>query len=153
MRISLILATVSLVSVAMSAQTTEKPDLTGKWQLDAERTRFGKLPQPKDLVIQIEHQEPQIRLITLMNNGAVRETLELTTDGKQYPHPVQGKECMASAAWDEWTGTRLRVEVNCPGSSSTRRFAAGTKGKILTTVLTVKDRSGEKKAYEFFFRE
>jgi hypothetical protein len=136
------------------AQTPGKPDFSGTWQLDLERTRFGQVPQPKHLVIQFEHHEPQLRMITVATTaaGERRETLELTTDGKPQPFTLHGQPCTAAARWDQWSGARLVIEEICAGTTVNRRFMVGTKGKILTTVLTVKDNVGEKKAYEFFSR-
>ncbi len=137
---------------SLYAQNPTKPDLTGTWHLDAQRTRFGHLPRTKDLVLRIEHHEPKIRIST-GKNGDVHETLDLTTDGKEYPLTLEGKACTAKAQWFAWQGQRLVVETNCQSVSRGRRLTLGSKGTILTTVLTVKDGSGEKQAYEFFSRE
>lgn len=146
---------VFVLAFGLFAQKSNKPDFSGTWQLDLQRTRFGEVPQPKHLVLQIEHREPEIQILmtTTTDDGDTRETLKLTTDGKQYAHTVQGRACMASAQWYWWQGRRLVVEVNCAGNSRSRRFTLGPMGGILTTILTVNDRSGEKKAYEFFFKK
>ncbi len=148
-------ATALVFALGLFAQKPNKPDFSGTWQLDLLRTRFGNLPQPKKLVLQIEHREPLLRILTITTTaqGETRETLELTTDGVQHTQAVHGQPCTATARWDQWTGSRLVVEVNGTGTFLSRRFNVGTKGKILTTVLTVKDRSGEKKANEFFFKQ
>jgi hypothetical protein len=150
-----LLAIMVVLPLGLFAQVANKPDFSGTWQLDQLRSRFGDIPQPKSLVIQIEHREPLIRILTVTttDKGEARETLELTTDGKQHARIAPGPPCVATARWDRWTGTRLVVEVNCAGNSRSRRFTLGAKGRILSTVLTILDRSGEKKAYEFFFRQ
>ncbi|MBI4907849.1 MAG: hypothetical protein HY820_29765 [Acidobacteria bacterium] len=144
-----------VLGLGLLAQKPNKPDFSGTWQLDLLRTRFGAVPPPKSLVIRIEHRDPQIRIlaITTTDKGETRETLELTTDGKQLSQLEQGQPCMAAARWDQWTGTRLVVDVNKGSTSRSRRYTLGTKGKSLTTMLTLKDGSGEKKVYEFFLRQ
>jgi hypothetical protein len=141
-----------LIALNLLAQDPDKPGYSGTWQLDIQRTRFGQVPQPKNLVLQIEHKEPKIQILMTVtaNNKGAPETLKLTTDGKEYAHTLQGQACMASARWYWWEGKRLVVEVNCPRVSWERRLTLDSKGKILTSVLTLKDNSGEKKAYEFF---
>jgi hypothetical protein len=156
MRVALRLWTMAVVlALALFAQKSNKPDFSGTWQLDVQRTRFGEVPQPKSLVIQIEHHEPQIRILTVTTTekGEARETLDLITDGKEHAQTTQGQPCVASARWDQWTGTHMVIEESCAGNLVSRRFTLGTKGRILTTILTVKDRSREQKAYEFFFRQ
>lgn len=156
MGVALRLCAVAIVlTIASFAQKPDKPDFSGTWQLDVQRTRFGAVAQPHSLVIQIEHHEPQVRILTVAVNdkGEEREMLDLTTNGKQHALTLDGKACTANAHWHWWSGKRLVVEVNRPGSYVSRRFTLGANGKILTTILTVKDGSGEKTAYEFFFRQ
>jgi hypothetical protein len=145
----------TLLTLGVLAQTVGKPDLSGTWQLDLQRTRFGDALQPKSLTIQIDHHEPQIQIVTVTTTegGEVREAMELTTDGKPHGLISQGRECRSAAHWDDWNGTRLVVDLECAANSRSRRFALGTKGRILTTVLTTKDPSGEHKVYEFYFRQ
>jgi hypothetical protein len=144
-----------VLAMALSAQASKKPDFSGTWELDLQRTRFGKVPQPKSLLIQIEHHEPEIRVVTVTTTDKAEssKTLDLTTDGKPHSRVVEGQLCAATAHWDQWTGTRLVAEEKCTGSSVSRHFTLGGKGKILTTVLTLSDGSGQRKAYEFFFRK
>ncbi len=148
-------ATTALLALGVLAQTSGKPDLSGTWQLDLQRTRFGEALQPKSLAIQIDHHEPKIHIVTVTTteNGQVRETMELTTDGKPHELMSQGRECRSTAHWDEWSGSRLVVDLECAATSRSRRFALGTKGRILTTVLTTRDSSGEQNVYEFYFRQ
>lgn len=156
MNVALRLTGLALVLVfGLLAQKADKPDLSGTWQLDLKLTRFGELPQPKNLVLQIEHREPEIQILTVTTTrtGDTRETLKLTTDGARHEHSVQGQPCTATAQWHWWEGRRLVVEVKCQEVSHQRRYTLGTGGKILTTVLTMTDKSGEKKAYEFFFKQ
>lgn len=144
-----------VTALGLCAEQPSKPDFSGTWQMDLQRTRLGKIPPPKSLVIQIEHHEPQIRILTITTTetGETRETLELSTDGKQHNCSVNEQTCTASARWHWWRGQRLVVEVDCPGVSRSRRLTLGAKGRMLTTVLTVRDGSGENKAYEFFTKQ
>lgn len=144
-----------VLALGIFAQESEKPDYSGTWQLDLDRTRFGEISQPKSLVIQIEHREPQLRIqmVTATGKGEVRETLELTTDGEQHAQTGRERPCTATARWDQWSGARLVVEDDCSGNPRSQRFTLISKGKILTTLLTVMDGSVEKKAYEFFLKQ
>lgn len=144
-----------VLAFGLLAQQANHPDFSGTWRLDPQLTRFGGVPQPKNLVLQIEHREPEIQIlmVTTTDKGETRDTLKLTTDGKQYARTGQGQPCMASARWHWWEGRRLVVEDNCQPVARSRRITMGSQGKFLTTILTAKDASGEKKAYEFFVRQ
>jgi hypothetical protein len=137
------------------AWSQAKPDFTGTWKLDPLRSRSEQVAQPKELVLKIEHQEPNVRLEILRDtgNGDETEVFELKTEG----NPIQPDTATASARWDERNGDRLiiRIERRTPTGpvTMTREIRAGDKGKILTTILTAKDATGEKKAYEFYVRD
>jgi hypothetical protein len=150
-----LLAIMVVLPLGLFAQASNRPDFSGTWNLDLPRSRFGDIPEPKSLVIQIAHREPQIRIlaVTTTDKGEERETLELTTDGKQHALVAPGPPCVATARWDQLSRARLIVEVNCADNSRSRHFILGAKGKILTTVRRITDRSGEKKVYEFFYRQ
>ncbi len=153
-----VLAGSSLLFLSLTFAQT-KPDLSGTWKLDPLRTRFNELPEAKSLTLKIEHQEPKIR-IAINNNGdgdAASSTLYLTTGAAEQKVMLAGQPATATALWDKWTGDKLAIEIKrkTPEGESviTRQLKVSPDGKMMTTILTVKDKTGEKKAYEFFFKE
>ena len=48
-------AIVVFLASGLFAQKSNKPDFSGTWQLDLQRTRFGDVPQPKSMVILFEN--------------------------------------------------------------------------------------------------
>jgi hypothetical protein len=133
----------------------DKPNYRGSWKLDPLRSRSEAVKQPKELVLKIQHQEPDLRLEIIRDTerGGKTEVLELKTDG----NPVQAGDSTASAMWDQWNPERLvlQIERRTPTGPVTmsREIRLGDKGKTLTTILTAKEASGEKKAYEFYVKE
>jgi hypothetical protein len=150
-----LLALIAPLAFGSDPEKPAKPDFTGVWQMDVLRTRFSGIPQPKSMVMHIEHHEPQIRvtLVTTTKAGEKREVLELATDGKFLPAPAHGESCTAAARWDQFNNTRLDLDFQCPKVSENRRMTLGSKGKILTTVMIANDANTEKNAYEFFFKQ
>jgi hypothetical protein len=132
-----------------------KPNFSGTWKLDPLRSRSEAVKQPKDLVLKLQHEEPSVRLEIVRDaeKGEPAEVFELKTDG----NPIQTERATASVAWDPWKGDHLilHIERRTPTGAVTmiREIRLGDKGKMLTTILTAKDGTGEKKAYEFYVKE
>jgi hypothetical protein len=137
----------------------EKPDFSGTWSLDLQMTRFNGVEPPKALVLTIDHREPQISITseTETKAGMKTDSFQLATDGTPGDCRVSGQPAVTSARWDQWTGERLVWTVTrdtAQGPVEISRLARlGDKGKILTTVVTVKTSAGEQKYYEFYVKK
>ena len=70
---------------------------------------------------------------------------------------TSGETCTASASWGTIDGTRLVLTIKQQSANGTgvtsRVMKRGTKGKMLTTVLTVQNPGGKHRAYQFFVPE
>lgn len=144
-----------LLATAAFAQT--KPDFTGTWTLDTLRSRLEKGWDVKALTLKIEQNEPNITLDTTRipkKGNEVQYKLTLNTDGTEVQETIDGQPCTASATWGPYTGERLIVKTKCTGSNGevtrVREMKVGSKGKMLTTVLTTTDSTGSHKSYEFY---
>ena len=143
--------------VAVAA--TEKPTFNGTWQLDPVISRFNKeVPPPKSRTLKIELHEPKlhVEITTETKVGAEDEMFDLTTDGTDVNQTSSGKTYTASASWGGIKGTELvlTIKQQTPNGTvtTTRVMTLGTQGRMLTTVLTVENSSGEHEADEFYVR-
>ncbi|MGA2329626.1 MAG: hypothetical protein ABSH05_25505 [Bryobacteraceae bacterium] len=150
---------VMAAAFATGALAQKKPDFSGTWKLDLLRSRLDDVPGLKSSVIKIEHHEPKIHIeiTTVTHQGETSEAFDLTTDGVESKQTIGGQPCAASAQWDSWSGNRLVLTVKCQPPEgavvTTRRMKLGDKDRMMTTVLTVKDKTGEKKGYGFYVKE
>src|SRR4051812_35941567 len=115
-----------LVVLACLASEPGKPNFSGTWKLDVQRSRFDQVKAPKNLVMKIDHQEPKLQ-ITIEQGGTA--TFDMTTDGAEHPAMVNGAPATASAAWD---GDHLlfTVKQTSPEGvpvTTTRRLRLGDK--------------------------
>jgi len=152
MKSHIIFVALCAISVA-GIRAAGKPNLSGTWKLDPLRSRFDAIPAPKSGMLKIEHQEPKIHITVEMagKHGETTEVLDLTTDGAEHQVTLGGKPATADAYWED--DRRLVVEVKRGDLVESRRMSIDEKGKLLTTVLSLKDASGQKSAYGFYVKE
>lgn len=154
-RITWVLTATLAASAILAA--APKPDFSGAWHLDPLRSRFNaKVPAPKSGTLMIEHRGPNLRidLTTVTAKGPQNCSFELTTDGAEVRKTIDGQPYTATARWGDLDGTRLVLTIKQETPSGTmetsRVMRLGDKGRILTTVLTIKDSSGPRNANEFY---
>ena len=142
------------LGTALCAQT--KPNFSGVWKLDVLRSRIDPKSDIKAETMKIEHAEPKLKIEmdAELKNGKRDYVVDLQTDGAESQTTMEGQSCKAVARWGTRTGERLILEITCPnGLVSTREMKLGSKDKMLTTTLVIKDARGKRKSYEFFTKE
>ena len=85
----------------MIQQATERPDFTGKWQFNRERSKL-QIPEPDSASFEIEHRDPVFRLTrTLVYAGAPNTIgFEVTTDGKEHLLTFGDLTARVSVQWE-----------------------------------------------------
>ena len=106
--------TIAVATIAVQSQD-QRPNFSGFWELDKARSKISLPMQVSTTVAQvIEHREPKLQItrIILGNHGQQRLQLELTTDGRENVHTVDGHQLSFRARWQ---GSRLVIEVTPAG--------------------------------------
>ncbi len=151
------LIAIAATSVILAAAPKPKPDFSGTWQLDTLRSRYNaKVPAPKSATLIIEQRGSNLRIAlkTVTVKGPQDYDFELAVDGVEVSKTTDGQPYTALARWGDIDGTRLvltiKHETPTGAMETSRLMRLGDKGRILTTVLTIKDSSGKRKANEFY---
>ncbi len=148
------LALLGSLTIVSLAQT--KPNFSGEWKLDTMRSRLDPKADWKSATMKIDHAEPKIKIDMDADTGHGRRqyTLDLQTDGTESQQTIDGNSCKTIAHWGTRTGERLQIDTTCAAGSGTivtsREMKLGSKGKILTTILSIKDGKTQKRSYEFY---
>jgi hypothetical protein len=81
--------------------------------------------------------------------------LDLTTDGTEQKVTIGGEAAVADAYWEDDRHLVVEVKRDTTGGRQveSRRMNLGEKGKMLTTIFSLKDPSGQKNAYGFYVKE
>lgn len=141
-RISTILftaLTLCLLTAFASAQT-KQPNLTGTWKMNAEKSKFEQ-GGPSGITIKFDHKDSSLsETLTLTSDGNDRSVdLKYTTDGKETPQDVMGRNAQTSAKWE---GDALMITWKADGDGGfNRKITVSADGKTMTMV--VKQASGD----------
>jgi len=121
--------------------------LSGTWQLNVEKSRWGKKPKPYSVVVTVEHNEPALKYTGTVTDamGEPKRHFEYSgsIDGKEYAHgegmsmltrvdPRTVSSIYRSA--DGYTTIRATTTVSEDGKTLTRRMTSeGPEGTVRWT--------------------
>jgi hypothetical protein len=81
-----------VLSLGVSGLFGQVPDLSGTWQLNVEKSVWGKHPKPSSATVTIEHREPAFKYSGAVTMQLGSETADRRSfsfdgaiDGKEYP--------------------------------------------------------------------
>jgi hypothetical protein len=129
--------------VAATAPTTPatpaapgpKPNLTGVWKLNIEKSEFGQFPTPDGRIDRITDDEPSVKIEVAQTGGimgGMEFTMDLSADGKETTSTMFGNNVKHTAHWD---GNALVVDSKMESQEGNIQFTStytlGEGGKSL----------------------
>lgn len=87
----------------------QKPDLTGSWDLNLQRSDYSKEAPPKSMAYRFEQNDPELLLEITVDGpqGPMNARFRYRTDGTEVTNDVLGNPFKAVAKWD---GATLAME-------------------------------------------
>lgn len=115
-----------LATAVTGLAQSDKPNFSGTWALDKGQTAGPGNPVEEV----IEHNEPIVVITSTQPDGG-KFAIRLSTNGKESPNIVNGREMSATTTWD---GTSLVTVVRDPqGMQFTEVRSLSEDGKTQTT--------------------
>ncbi len=137
---------VSLALVFCSAMTLAKPNFSGNWKMNAEKSDFGMMPAPSSLDQKITHEEPSLKVATTWvgDYGDFTMDFSYTTDGKECVNTSQMGESKSTLKWD---GDALLIDskMDFQGTEVTisDKWVLSEDGKMMTVTRHFSSDQGE----------
>ena len=126
---------VFLAAVTFTARA-EKPNFSGEWTLNADKSNLGPMPPPSSMTRKVDHSDPAFNMTqTTLGTpqGDQTMTMKLTTDGKEGTTELMGNAAKTKATWD---GDTLVINISLEFGGSevklTEKWSLGKDGKTLT---------------------
>jgi hypothetical protein len=142
LRYSALAATLAFSASLCAEQAT---NLTGNWQINVNKSVWGKVPKPVSVMLDIQHDEPQ-----LSYRGAVQYANEDTRefgfsgalDGKPYPMSRSFGEGRITLRRTGARSFESTFTSNCGNYTEAAATTLSKDGKTLTRVLHLKAPDG-----------
>jgi hypothetical protein len=129
----IIAAIICLCALTAAAQT--KPDFSGVWKMNKEKSKFASDEGPSGLLIKIDHKEPALTEEWSMStsDGDRSFQAKYTIGGQETEQMVMGRTAKTSAKWE---GDALVIEFKTDDSLFKRKITLSADGKTMTKVVT-----------------
>jgi hypothetical protein len=126
------------LSFAFLVAGAQVPDLSGTWQLNVQKSSWGKHPKPTGGTVVIEHHEPAFKY-----SGTVeRQNGTETSDGKNsfsFDGAIDGKEYPVTGA-----GGAVKMTVRRVSPTTTISEVKSNDGAVLETAKTTISADGKR---------
>lgn len=101
-RFALIFAIPAMILLGAAGQAFAKPNFTGDWKLNADKSNFGPIPPPTSMTLNIEHSDPNLKILTKQSGaqGDMEYEAKYTTDGKESVNKFGEAEAKSVVNWD-----------------------------------------------------
>lgn len=112
-----------------------KPDFSGEWKMNSEKTNYGMIPKPEKMVRKIEHADPNLSIASTQSGprGEISSQLKLVINGKEQINKIGNAEIKITPRWD---GAVLRIDSKRPFQDAElvtqEKWMLSEDGKMLT---------------------
>ena len=135
----LVLAAV-VAAAAFAAPADSKPDYSGEWKLNIEKSNFGPMPGPDSEVLTIVHKDPSVTEHQARVGGPMGDAtvdFKFTTDGNESSNTIKTPngdiEMKTTMAWDGDSLTSTsKLDIQGMEINVTSKWELSTDGKVLT---------------------
>jgi len=95
------LACAAALTVA-PAMAAGKPDFSGDWKLNIDKSNFGPMPPPNSQTRNIDHKDPVLKMVTKQSGAEGDNTISATysTDGTESKNDFMGNPVKSIVKWD-----------------------------------------------------
>jgi hypothetical protein len=135
-----------LVAACGAVLAQARPDFSGEWKMNPERSNYGSVPKPEKMVRKIVHEDPDLRILSTQSGprGDLTSELKLVTDGKEQILRMGNVEVKCTARWD---GATLRIDSRRPFQTgevvTQEKWTLSDGGKTLTIATHIVAPRGE----------
>ncbi len=140
------LLTIALFSLTLAATAWGKPDFSGDWKLNTDKSDFGPVPPPTSMTNKIDHADPDLKVATSQSGaqGDMNYEVKYTTDGKEVTNTIGPMEAKSTATWE---GDDLNVVTKLETGQGTvsikGKWSLSADGKTLTQTAHIISPQGE----------
>jgi hypothetical protein len=149
------LAVLAAIPFALAADT--KPDFSGEWKLNVDKSNFGPMPPPESETRTITHADPSLNVKSVRTGGTgdMSTEMKFTTDGKESVNKIETPggaiEIKTTMSWEgKALIAKSKLEVQGMDINSEDHWELSEDGKTLTVNQKVTTPQGDFEASQVF---
>ncbi len=123
-----------------------KPNFSGTWELQIDKSDFGPLPAPQSQTMVVDHQDPKLKVSVTAKTAQGDRSSErvMTTDGQENINQVGGNEWKSVSRWvQKLLVTDVSFDMQGNKVKMNDKWQLSEDGKTLTMNRTYKSDMGE----------
>jgi len=135
-------------AATIPAMAADKPNFSGSWKLNAEKSDFGPMPKPERVDYVLIHKDPElsVKSTAMTQAGEMTNEVKILTDGTEFTNELHGQQIKGTAKWE---GAMLVVtqKANMQGTEIVvvTRWTLADDGKSITQEVSISTPQGELK--------
>lgn len=142
-----LMSTLFVIAAATGmALAADKPDFSGSWKMDADKSVFGPMPPPTSMTRKIDHKDPAMSVEQSQSGpqGDQNTSMKYSTDGTETTNSLMGSDVKSKAVWEGKTLV-ITSAANFGGADVklTDKWALADDGKTLTDVMSISMAQGD----------
>jgi hypothetical protein len=132
---------------ATFAVAADKPNFSGDWALDMDKSKLGPMSGPGTMTEKVDHAEPDMTVTRSTSGGPSGDqtvSLKYSTDGKETTNQLMGMPVKTIASW-EGSALVIKMSADMGGNQIqiTDRMTLSDDGKVMTDAEHVVTPQGE----------
>src|SRR5262249_46243461 len=127
---------IAMAALAALAVAADKPNFSGEWTLNVDKSNLGPMPPPASMTRKVDHSDPSLTMTQATTGGPQGDqtfTLKITTDGKEGTTEMMGNQAKTSATWEgDALVINLKLDLGGGELKLTEKWTLSDGGKTLT---------------------
>lgn len=125
----------------------KRPNYSGRWKMDKEKSDFGKFKAPDMIVRVVDEHEPTMNIHTIQTTDGKSTTSDVSyfVDGRETTNVLSGRDATSKSFWDGST-LSIRTETTNSKGEATQivdRWDLSPDGQTLTITSHIETPNGE----------
>ncbi len=137
---------VGLLLCSLTVVAADKPDFSGNWKLNVEKSDFGPMPKPEKADYTIVHKDPEmnVKSVAVGSMGEMTNEVKILTDGTEFTNTVRGQEVKGTAKWDGKTlVVTQKLEIQGTAITFIQKWTLSDDGKSIVQEVNISTPQGE----------
>jgi hypothetical protein len=137
---------VGLLLCSLTVLAADKPDFSGNWKLNVEKSDFGPMPKPEkaDYTIVQKGPEMNVKSTAVGSMGEMTNEVKILTDGTEFTNTIRGQEVKGTAKWEGKTlVVTQKLEIQGTAVTFIQKWTLSDDGKSIVQEVNISTPQGE----------